>query len=58
MRTSLVRKNGGVAGIDNETLEKFGQNEKNNLYKLWARMSSGSYFPKAGYCIIDCVNCS
>jgi RNA-directed DNA polymerase len=43
----LVRKNAGAAGIDNETLEKFGQNEKNNLYKLWARMSSGSYFPKS-----------
>lgn len=43
----LVRKNAGSAGIDNETLERFGQNEKKNLYKLWTRMSSGSYFPKA-----------
>lgn len=40
-----VRKNGGAAGVDGETLEDFEKNLKGNLYKLWNRMSSGSYFP-------------
>ena len=31
--------------MDNITIEKFEENLKNNLYKLWNRMSSGSYFP-------------
>ena len=41
-----VRRNHGSAGIDNESLEAFRENELDNLYKLWNRMSSGSYFPK------------
>jgi len=41
-----VRKNQGSAGVDEESLEEFRTDELNNLYKLWNRMSSGSYFPK------------
>ena len=39
-------KNGG-AGIDKETIEMFNENLSGNLYKVWNRMSSGSYFPPA-----------
>ena len=41
----LVKANAGSAGVDEQTLEKFGENLKANLYKIWNRMSSGSYFP-------------
>ncbi len=37
----------GSAGIDKETIELFNQNLSANLYKIWNRMSSGSYFPPA-----------
>lgn len=40
-----VKANKGAAGIDDETIEDFGKNLKGNLYKIWNRMSSGSYFP-------------
>ena len=40
-----VKANKGVAGIDKESIKDFEQNLKNNLYKLWNRMSSGSYCP-------------
>jgi RNA-directed DNA polymerase len=40
-----VKANKGTSGIDAETLEKFDTNLKGNLYKIWNRMSSGSYFP-------------
>lgn len=43
----LVKKNGGSAGIDGMTLDKLAEREKDTLYKLWNRMSSGSYFPMA-----------
>jgi RNA-directed DNA polymerase len=43
----LVKRNGGVAGIDGQTIEDFDRTVKDNLYKLWNRMSSGSYLPKA-----------
>jgi RNA-directed DNA polymerase len=39
-------KNGG-AGIDKETIDKFNKDLSGNLYKVWNRMSSGSYFPPA-----------
>jgi group II intron reverse transcriptase/maturase len=35
----------GAAGIDQESIEMFNVNMKDNLYKLWNRMASGSYFP-------------
>jgi RNA-directed DNA polymerase len=40
-----VKSNHGAAGVDKETIEQFEANLKGNLYKLWNRMSSGSYFP-------------
>ncbi|NPV89850.1 MAG: group II intron reverse transcriptase/maturase [Firmicutes bacterium] len=40
-----VKANKGAAGIDDESLAAFEANLKNNLYKIWNRMSSGSYFP-------------
>ena len=42
-----VKGNKGAAGIDDCTIEKFEEDLENNLYKLWNRMSSGSYFPAA-----------
>lgn len=41
-----VKANRGAAGIDGITIEEYEQNLGNNLYKLWNRMSSGSYMPK------------
>lgn len=40
-----VKKNRGAAGVDGESLRMFEKDLKNNLYKIWNRMSSGSYFP-------------
>jgi len=40
-----VRANKGAAGIDEVSIAEFERDLKNNLYKLWNRMSSGSYFP-------------
>lgn len=40
-----VKRNKGSAGIDGITFEDFERDLKGNLYKLWNRMSSGSYFP-------------
>ena len=40
-----VRANKGSAGVDDISIEEFDKDLKNNLYKLWNRMSSGSYFP-------------
>jgi len=38
--------NKGSAGVDEEDWEEFNHNLSKNLYKIWNRMSSGSYFPK------------
>lgn len=40
-----VKANRGAAGVDGESLAAFEKDLKNNLYKVWNRMSSGSYFP-------------
>lgn len=42
-----VKANQGAAGVDSESIEEFEGDLKNNLYKLWNRMSSGTYFPPA-----------
>lgn len=41
----LVKANAGAAGVDQQSLAGFEVHLKDNLYKLWNRMSSGSYFP-------------
>jgi RNA-directed DNA polymerase len=40
-----VKANRGAAGVDSESIEEFEKDLKNNLYKIWNRMSSGTYFP-------------
>ena len=40
-----VAANKGAAGVDGQTLEQFEADLQGNLYKIWNRMSSGSYFP-------------
>ena len=41
----LVKRNGKAAGVDGLSLDDFAKDLENNLYKLWNRMASGSYFP-------------
>jgi RNA-directed DNA polymerase len=40
-----VRANGGAPGVDAVSITDFGSGVRNNLYKLWNRMSAGSYLP-------------
>jgi len=40
-----VKANQGAAGVDRQSIAEFEADLSNNLYKLWNRMSSGSYFP-------------
>jgi RNA-directed DNA polymerase len=40
-----VRANHGAAGVDGQSIAEFEVNLADNLYKLWNRLSSGSYFP-------------
>ncbi len=40
-----VKANRGAAGVDQQSLADFETDLKGNLYKIWNRMSSGSYFP-------------
>lgn len=42
-----VKSKGGAPGVDQESMEDFERNLKDNLYRLWNRMSSGCYFPPA-----------
>ena len=40
-----VKANAGAAGVDGESIAAFEADLKRNLYKLWNRLSSGTYFP-------------
>jgi len=40
-----VKANKGAAGIEGQTIEEFDRDRSRNLYRIWNRMSSGSYFP-------------
>lgn len=40
-----VKANAGAAGVDEQSIKDFEKNLKDNLYKIWNRMSSGTYFP-------------
>ncbi len=42
----VVKKNNGAPGVDGQSIADFESDLKNNLYKVWNRMSSGSYFPR------------
>jgi RNA-directed DNA polymerase len=42
-----VAANKGAAGVDGQSVEDFEKDLKNNLFKIWNRMSSGTYFPPA-----------
>ena len=42
-----VKSNQGAEGVDRQSIQDFEQDLRNNLYKLWNRLSSGSYFPPA-----------
>ena len=43
-----VKANQGAAGVDGQSIADFEIDLKDNLYKLWNRLSSGSYLPQAG----------
>ena len=45
MAYKRVKENRGAAGVDDQTIAEFEKDLKNNLYRIWNRMSSGSYFP-------------
>ena len=40
-----VKANKGAAGVDEQSIEEFEQERDKNLYRIWNRLSSGSYFP-------------
>jgi RNA-directed DNA polymerase len=40
-----VKANQGAAGVDGQSIEQFEGDLENNLYRLWNRLCSGSYFP-------------
>ena len=40
-----IKANKGSAGIDDQSLQDFDADKRNNLYKIWNRLSSGSYMP-------------
>ena len=53
-----VRSSKGGAGVDGQTIEAFEADLEGNLYKIWNRISSGSYFPppvRAGLSEISCA---
>ena len=40
-----MKANKGAPGVDGQSIEDFEKDLRNNLYKIWNRMSSGTYFP-------------
>jgi RNA-directed DNA polymerase len=40
-----VKANKGAPGVDGQSIDDFDQDRDNNLYRIWNRMSSGTYFP-------------
>jgi len=42
-----IKANQGAAGVDGQSIAEFEEDLSNNLYRIWSRMSSGSYFPPA-----------
>ena len=40
-----VKANKGAAGVDGQSMNDFEDDLRNNLYRIWNRMSSGTYFP-------------
>ena len=40
-----VKANHGAAGVDGQSIAEFDEDLSNNLYRIWNRMSSGSYMP-------------
>ena len=46
-----VKANQGAAGVDAKSIEDFEKDLKNNLYRIWNRMSSGTYFPPPVRCV-------
>jgi RNA-directed DNA polymerase len=40
-----VKTNKGAAGVDDQSIAEFEQDRDKNLYRIWNRLSSGSYFP-------------
>ena len=51
----LVKANAGSAGVDKQSIAAFEEDLKDNLYKLWNRMSSGSYMPPPVRAVSPCV---
>ena len=45
MAYKRVKANRGAAGVDEQSIAEFEKDLKNNLYRIWNRMSSGSYLP-------------
>lgn len=43
-----VKANQGAAGVDGTSIEEFEKDLRGNLYKIWNRLSSGTYFPPPG----------
>src|SRR5262249_27226417 len=52
-----VKSNAGSAGVDGQTIEQFDSDLRNNLYKLWNRMSSGSRCSDISWSTTPCRRC-
>jgi len=46
-----VKENQGAAGVDGQSVEDFERDLEKNLYRIWNRMSSGTYFPPPVRCV-------